>query len=573
MRSSLLTSILSACLLAACTGDSKDGTDTIPDETSDTTGSVDMDGDGYTTAEDCDDTDAAVNPGASEECDGVDNDCDGEIDDGVTQTYYNDLDGDGFGDSSTTTEACEPTDNWVESDGDCDDGDPYVYPGAEEICDGVDNDCNDIVDDGLENSTYYADSDGDGLGNPDESLDACEMPSGYVDNAIDCDDTNDGEPVWADSLAGSSSGTGSSTNPLDTIQGAIDQATECVFANPGTYYEDITFGGKDILVLGVDGPDSTFIVGTGNTSVVTFDQGESVDAILTGFTISGGTGTVEVTTETSGGTDSYTTATTVTTYRYYGGGIYVNGASPTLYDLVVTENLLPAYSYSNPTSDTSVYVYSYGGGAFLGDTTMDPYSVVFTANYADAGGGAYVNSASTVDAKWMVFQGNAASSGGGATSAGTLTLNNSLLSDNQSDSSGSGVGGAGVDVTGGTVALNQVTGASNEGVASAYLSSGGSLTVHNSILSDNDSGYIVDGEVGTTLDVSYSDLYGGSSGNYGSAYTDPTGSTGNISSDPLFMSFIDNSDYTDDSFYLSSSSPALGAGSSGYDMGDRKSVV
>jgi hypothetical protein len=85
----------------------------------------DSDGDGWTTcAGDCDDEDDTVYPGAPELCDGKDNDCDGDIDEGFDQ------DGDGF-------RTC---------DGDCDDDDDTVYPGAPELCDGKDNDCDGEID-------------------------------------------------------------------------------------------------------------------------------------------------------------------------------------------------------------------------------------------------------------------------------------------------------------------------------------------------------------------------------------------------------------------------------------------
>ncbi|MBM4393634.1 MAG: putative metal-binding motif-containing protein, partial [Deltaproteobacteria bacterium] len=75
---------------------------------------------------------------------------------------------------------------------DCDDGDASVYPGADEACDGVDHDCDGVVDedDALDAATWYADADGDGFGDPDETTSACEAPSGYVANATDCDDAS-----------------------------------------------------------------------------------------------------------------------------------------------------------------------------------------------------------------------------------------------------------------------------------------------------------------------------------------------------------------------------------------------
>ena len=98
---------------------------------------------------DCDDSDPTINPDKREECDGIDNNCDGEVDeDGAlwTDTFYQDSDGDGFGDADSSREACDPGSGWVDDRGDCDDGDPAVYPGAPESVAGVDDDCDGLLD-------------------------------------------------------------------------------------------------------------------------------------------------------------------------------------------------------------------------------------------------------------------------------------------------------------------------------------------------------------------------------------------------------------------------------------------
>ena len=106
----------------------------------------DADADGTPAYADCDDADPAVHPFGEETCNGVDDDCDGEIDEGFAALVYPDLDGDGFG-AEPPVEVCEPDEGMVRVGGDCDDADDQVYPGAREIWDdGIDNDCNGEVD-------------------------------------------------------------------------------------------------------------------------------------------------------------------------------------------------------------------------------------------------------------------------------------------------------------------------------------------------------------------------------------------------------------------------------------------
>ena len=190
MRPIVIVALLLA--LSACRSDpDKPDTDTLvpPDDTA--TEPVDGDGDGYTTDDDCDDGDAAVNPGADELCDGIDNDCDGTIDQDAldASTWHIDGDADGYGDPDLPISACEAPEGYVEDGTDCDDGDPESYPDAPERCDGADNDCDGEVDEDL-NETWYADADADGFGNPERVLDSCDPGEGWVADATDCDDSN-----------------------------------------------------------------------------------------------------------------------------------------------------------------------------------------------------------------------------------------------------------------------------------------------------------------------------------------------------------------------------------------------
>ncbi|MEW6076336.1 MAG: PilC/PilY family type IV pilus protein [Thermodesulfobacteriota bacterium] len=136
---------------------------------------------------DCNDSNAAAHPGAEEACDGMDSDCDGSIDEGC-QAWYQDADGDGYGNPAVSTEAIMQPAGYVNNDDDCDDTKASINPGAEEACDdGEDNDCDGSTDEGC--MTWYQDADGDTFGNPDVSDNTGDQPAGYVERAGDCDDT------------------------------------------------------------------------------------------------------------------------------------------------------------------------------------------------------------------------------------------------------------------------------------------------------------------------------------------------------------------------------------------------
>ena len=148
---------------------------------------ADADGDGYFNDEDCDDADSASYPGAVEICDGIDNNCNGEIDEDVLETYYEDFDGDGFGNPEATMEACEALTGYTPNGNDCNDDDAASYPSAPEQCDEIDNDCDGVVDEDLQ-TDWWIDEDGDGFGDPEYYAEGCLMGEGFADNPDDCDD-------------------------------------------------------------------------------------------------------------------------------------------------------------------------------------------------------------------------------------------------------------------------------------------------------------------------------------------------------------------------------------------------
>ncbi len=105
-------------------------------------------------------------------------------------TYFADADNDGFGNSAVSLQACSAPSGYVSNNNDCNDNEAAINPGATEVCDGLDNDCNGIPDDGLATQTYYQDADNDGFGNPAVSQINCRQPEGYVSDNTDCNDAN-----------------------------------------------------------------------------------------------------------------------------------------------------------------------------------------------------------------------------------------------------------------------------------------------------------------------------------------------------------------------------------------------
>ncbi|MCB9665235.1 MAG: putative metal-binding motif-containing protein [Alphaproteobacteria bacterium] len=159
---------------------------------------------------DCDDNAASVYPGALEACNEVDDDCDTEIDEGfdLDADWFLDNDRDGFGGKNVVDTGCPDRPDYVRDNSDCNDGNRLVFPGALELCDQVDNDCDGLIDaedtDGelIGSRRWYLDADGDTYGTLLGPLDLCptdDVPDGYVTDASDCNDADarqNPESVW-----------------------------------------------------------------------------------------------------------------------------------------------------------------------------------------------------------------------------------------------------------------------------------------------------------------------------------------------------------------------------------------
>jgi hypothetical protein len=192
---------------------------------------VDVDIDGFTTcAGDCNDGNAEIYPGASERCDGVDQDCDSTVDEDAIDkaTWYEDEDSDGYGGLARTELSCTKPSGYAANSTDCDDAASWVHPGAPEVCDpdDVDEDCDDLSDDedsDVEGGTlFYVDADQDGYGSA-TSAERCDGGLGWSVVSDDCDDANplvyvcDGDTDGGDTDGGDTDGGDTDT---DTDTGA-----------------------------------------------------------------------------------------------------------------------------------------------------------------------------------------------------------------------------------------------------------------------------------------------------------------------------------------------------------------
>lgn len=166
-------------------------------------------------AGDCDDGRADTFPSAEEVCDGLDNDCDGRIDEGTRLPFWTDADGDGFGAPNTRQWACGAPAGTTDNRDDCDDTNNMRFPGAVELCDDIDDNCDGLVDDV---DDVYLDADNDGFGDATSPIDGCDAGPFTSPNADDCDDTDETVNPGAEEVCNAQD---------DTCDGEIDEGGAC----------------------------------------------------------------------------------------------------------------------------------------------------------------------------------------------------------------------------------------------------------------------------------------------------------------------------------------------------------
>ncbi|MBW3019816.1 putative metal-binding motif-containing protein [Candidatus Woesearchaeota archaeon] len=197
---------------------------------------VDSDGDGVDECSDCADDNANIFPGNTELCNYIDDNCDSVVDEGVTTTYYLDLDNDNFGINSTVQDCSVPT-NYSSILGDCDDNNSLINPDASESCNYLDDDCDSLIDENV-TTVYYLDLDGDGYG-VNITINECTLLTNYSTILGDCNDNNyainpDAIELSCDEIDNDCDGNIDETR-VDSDGDGVDECSDCADDNANLF--------------------------------------------------------------------------------------------------------------------------------------------------------------------------------------------------------------------------------------------------------------------------------------------------------------------------------------------------
>jgi len=511
-----------------CDGEDNDCDGNIDDE------EYDFDGDGWRTCEgDCDDTERDINPNAEEECDDLDTDCDGEIPD------REDYDGDGY----------------TLCDKDCDDDEPESWPDNQEICDGIDNDCSGTIDD--------IDEDGDG----------------HSPCLGDCDDGDPNAwPVMVDDN-GSPTGDGTLEDPVLYLASAIelvDEICRTIIIQPGTYAARQTWSSGDLSIVGVgDWPDDVIIENDEGSGDPMFQVSNGAHLTLQNLTLYGGNTTGD------GGAvaaeDADLTVEDViaidNTCTDNGGAISVRNGNLSIQSSVFQSNTAGqdgggVFIQDGSIRDSeSTYLSNSaesGGGLWSSNTAAELSDLSIQSNTAgDAGGGLYMESTESFSGSRLTTQGNTAEGNGGGMWISNVSdpsgyINNSIVQDNSAGGSGGGLyisGASGLMIANNTIVANSAVGAG--GGMSANIDSG-ELWIWSNIVADSSGNSCLHAADVDGISVSYNVVFSESS-SVGFDIFDAE-KMENQEVDPMFSTFTNDGDFSNDNLSLFALSPAIDSG-------------
>ncbi len=215
-------------------------------------------GAGFATANgDCDDASASVNPGAIEICNGIDDNCTGGIDNGLTfNNYYTDADGDNYGTGTAQSLCANPGSGYATANGDCNDASSTVNPGANEICNGIDDNCTGGIDNGLTFNNYYTDADGDNYGTGTAQSLCANPGAGYSIQTGDCNDNNNAIKPGATEVCGNGIDEDCSGSDLSCSGGNTGINASVTVLNIGTYNTGVQSNVAINLANGTDTPEN-----------------------------------------------------------------------------------------------------------------------------------------------------------------------------------------------------------------------------------------------------------------------------------------------------------------------------
>ncbi len=432
-------------------------------------------------------------------------------------TGYYDGDGDGWGDPALGRSSCNLPPTYSQLAEDCDDTDPAIHPGAIEPCNGIDDDCDGLVDEDSSGLTWYADDDGDGYGDPAQaSSPTCEQPSGYVIDASDCDDGDPDRNVGPDEPCDGidadcdGNGDGDAAAALEgteyaSIQQALDAADsgDTVWICPGTHTEQLQIPPLAEIALGSASasPSDTVLDGLGTNTIVEVADGPRVT--LSHLTLQNGKRAVDVASSDLVLDDCLVTANTEVALLISGSGAEVSIVGTTFSD-----NVAIVYGGAIQISGAGFHEVVIEGSTFV-------------ANSADSGGAISVDAdaSNTLTIVDSLFDSNSALDEGGAihhSSWGDLhiTASTTLFFDNTAG--GGNLGGAISLGSHGTASLTF----DDTAMIGNRAASGGALALHgwgvayiyltDTVLSGND-GTLNDGgaiNVGSWIDATI-DITGG----------------------------------------------------------------